>query len=224
MSDDILSEQIAYYRARAQEYDESVFQTGRFAPGQGGAVGLPDEFAFAKQMLRALGPVEEILELACGTGIWTRDLVKVGQRVTALDASPEMLEVNARTVADARVRYQQADLFLWEPEQQYDLVFFGFWLSHVPPEALYAFLAKVQRAVRPEGRLFIVDQYAPLPGEELAAQEGIHHTRTLYDGRAFTIVKVFYDTAMLAEKLAALGFETSVEKSGEYFFALIGKR
>ena len=224
MSNNILDEQIAYYRARAQEYDESVYQTGRFAPKQENVGGLEHDLRFAAQILQTLGPCEEVLELACGTGIWTRDLVKIGKQVTALDASPEMLEINARNVADARVRYQQADLFSWEPERQYDLVFFGFWLSHVPPEALDAFLAKVQRAVRPGGRLFIVDQYAPFPEERLAAQQGIYHTRTLYDGRVFTIVKVFYDTARLSEKLMRLGFTADVQQSGECFFALVGTR
>jgi ubiquinone/menaquinone biosynthesis C-methylase UbiE len=222
MSDDVLNEQIAYYRARAQEYDESVFQTGRFASDQQGAGGLGDDLAFAARLLQAMGPFEEILELACGTGIWTSELVKIGKAVTALDASPEMLEINRRKVADARVRYQQADLFTWEPDRAYDLVYFGFWLSHVPPDALDAFLAKVRRAVRPGGQLCIVDEYAPLPGEEEAAQQGIYHQRPLYDGRTFTIVKVFYEMALLEEKLGQLGFQTQVQQPNPYFFALTG--
>jgi len=222
MSDDILKEQIAHYRALAQEYDELIFQTGRYAYGEQSTSGRGDDLAFVPQLLQILGPFEEILELACGTGIWTREVVKIGKSVTALDASPEMLEINQHKVADARVRYQQVDLFVWEPNRQYDLVYSGFWLSHVPPEMLDAFLAKVRRAVRTGGQLCIVDEHSPPPEEREAAQQGIYHQRSLFDGRTFTIVKVFYETALLEEKLRQLGFQTHVQQPNEYFFALTG--
>src|SRR6266511_3494592 len=30
-------------------------------------------------------------------------------------------------------RFIRADIFEWVPDRRYDVVFFGFWLSHVPP-------------------------------------------------------------------------------------------
>jgi demethylmenaquinone methyltransferase/2-methoxy-6-polyprenyl-1,4-benzoquinol methylase len=87
-----------------------------------------------------MGPFEQVLELACGTGIWTQALLSIGREITAVDAAPEMLEINAWKVANTRVRYQCADLVTWEPDRQYDLVFCAFWLPHVPPNALDAFL------------------------------------------------------------------------------------
>jgi 2-polyprenyl-3-methyl-5-hydroxy-6-metoxy-1,4-benzoquinol methylase len=45
-----------------------------------------------------------------------------------------------------------------EHVNQYDLVFFANWLSHIPPQQLDAFLGIVARAVRPGGSLVIVDQ------------------------------------------------------------------
>jgi hypothetical protein len=57
------------------------------------------------------------------------------ESVTAIDASPEMLAIaSSRIGGDRRARFVQADLFLWRPDQLYDVVFFGFWLSHVPLE------------------------------------------------------------------------------------------
>src|SRR6266852_5534654 len=123
MEHDILNEQITYYRARAQEYDESIGETGE---PQGA-------FASAAHLLKQMGPFEQVLELACGTGIWTRSLLQVGYEITAMDAAPEMLEIAQSKLGNAQVHYQQADLFKWEPLQQYDLVFFASWLSHVPP-------------------------------------------------------------------------------------------
>ena len=89
--------------------------------------------------LHALPHVEQVLELACGTGIWTQELVKVATQVTAVDASAEVIEINREKVKNltpGQVEYVQADLFAWETEREYDLVFFSFWLSHVPPEQL----------------------------------------------------------------------------------------
>src|SRR5687768_234929 len=147
MEDDVLREQLAYYRARATTYDESIGD------------GLRGAITAVVDLIQQLGPFEHALELACGTGIWTRLLVNVAQHVTAVDAAPEMLALNAAKVAHTRVRYLRADLFTWEPTEQYDLVFFAFWLSHVPPSRLDTWLATVLRAVRPGGSLVVVDEY-----------------------------------------------------------------
>src|SRR5262249_10738365 len=132
MERDILQEQIAYYRTRAQEYDESLYLTGRFA-NEEKDINLDREFGLIAEALRAHPPVQSILELACGTGIWTQALLAIGQSITAVDAAPEMLDLNRSKVASPRVRYVCADLFEWEADCQYDLVMFAFWLSHVPP-------------------------------------------------------------------------------------------
>ncbi len=95
----ILQQQIAYYRVRAPEY--------RHISPWGGPLET------VRQALHRLGPFDHILELACGTGAWTAELAKIGQAVTALDAAPEMIEINRRQVANLRVHYAQADLFEW---------------------------------------------------------------------------------------------------------------
>src|SRR2546423_8778625 len=115
MEDDVLQEQLAYYRARATTYDASLGNE------------LQGTLTAVDELLQQLGPFEHVLELACGTGIWTRLLLNVAQRVTAVDAAPEMLALNAAkvakvgTVGEKRVRYLCADLFTWEPAEQYDL-------------------------------------------------------------------------------------------------------
>ena len=84
-----------------------------------------------------------MLELACGTGLWMVELAHHATSVTAVDASPEVLEINRarlrETGRENAVRYVEADLFGWRPDAAYDAVFFGFWLSHVPPERFEAF-------------------------------------------------------------------------------------
>jgi demethylmenaquinone methyltransferase/2-methoxy-6-polyprenyl-1,4-benzoquinol methylase len=220
---DILQEQIAYYHARAQEYDESINLTGRFAH-LAHDEGVDQAFAEVAAALLTLPPVERTLELACGTGMWTQALVKISQSVTAVDASSEMIEINRQKIADPRVQYQQADLFRWQPDDEYDLVMFGFWISHVPPDMLDNFLAKVKRALRVGGRVFIVDEPLGVVDDLTPLTEGNIQPRTLADGRTFKIVKVFYDPVVLKNDLSALGFDEVNYVNGEHFFHLSGKR
>lgn len=217
MEDDVLLEQLAYYRARATTYDAELGD------------GLQGTLTAVVELLHQLGPFEHVLELACGTGIWTRLLVDVAQRVTAVDAAPEMLALNAskvaevEKVADTRVRYLLADLFTWEPEEKYDLVFFAFWLSHVPPSRLDTWLATALRAVRPGGFLVVVDEYAPTPEDEQIALADIYARRPLEGGRTFTIVKVFYDLADLHARLSDHDVDVSTQKLDDRFFLLQGR-
>src|SRR5689334_5242603 len=124
MPDQIIQNQIEYYRARSQEYDEWFYRQGRFDHGLDLNQQWFDEITLVKHALHRLGTVDRILELACGTGIWTQELLTIGNQITAIDASSEMIEINRHKLgASPNVIYQQRDVFTWEPEQQYDLVF-----------------------------------------------------------------------------------------------------
>jgi ubiquinone/menaquinone biosynthesis C-methylase UbiE len=215
MDQHILDEQMTYYRKIAQDYDETTGHTEE----------LQRAFARARALLQQLAPVEQMLELACGTGTWTRALLPLGRELTAIDASPEMLALARQKVGNALVQFQQADLFQWQPGQQYDLVFFANWLSHVPPQRLDAFLGTVARAVRPGGSLAMVDQYAPMPEDREIivrdAEEGaIYANRSLRNGQTFLIVKVFYDLQSIENRLEALDLTVTVQKLDDIFFFL----
>ncbi len=206
----VLDEQLAFYRARAPEYDDSPETREQLAP--------------VRQTLRALGPFDHIVELACGPGLWTRDLVHIGRAVDAIDASPEMIEINRRRVTSDRVTYRQADLFEWEPDREYDLLFAAFWLSHVPPDLMDDFLGKIRRAVRPGGTVFIVDQCNDIIDEPQGGFEGMLQQRRVGDGRLFTIVKVYYHPVLLANVFTRYGLEATPTRIGDSFFTIVGQR
>src|SRR5829696_6237994 len=127
----LLDEQIAYYSARAPEYHEGVIP---------GALGGGE----IEAALDAFRPAGDVLELACGPGTWTPQLLRHADALTAVDASPEMIAIaSSRAGRAARVRFVEADLFSWKPDRRYDVVFFGFWLSHVPLERFESFWSLV---------------------------------------------------------------------------------
>jgi SAM-dependent methyltransferase len=217
----LLAEQIAYYRARAAEYDEWFLRQGRYDRGEAHRRLWFAEVAQVEAALGAARPRGRVLELACGTGLWTRHLVSRADEVLAVDASPEVLAINRERAASAKVRYQQADLFDWRPETSFDFVFFGFWLSHVPPERFESFWSLVGDALAPGGTVFFADNAAhpevAAANHRLPEQGSYVMDRVLNDGRGFRVVKVFYDPAELEARLARLGWSGAVRGTGRYF-------
>jgi 2-polyprenyl-3-methyl-5-hydroxy-6-metoxy-1,4-benzoquinol methylase len=211
--DPILEEQKHYYRERASEYDEWFYRLGRYDRGPEWNHRWCEEVGTLQKAVAGLGGFECILELACGTGIWTKALTAMTGDLTAIDASPEVIEINRGKIGQSSITYLQCDIFEWQPERQYDLVFFAFWLSHVPPGQLAAFLKTVYSAVRPGGHVFIIDSR---PYEQSADQT--YQTRKLKDGREFRIVKIYYDPSTLKATLEQHGFRADVRTTGEFFW------
>ncbi len=213
----LVQEQIEYYRRRAPEYDETSSP-----PGDPLA-------AFAEEIERALhafAPTGDVLEIASGTGTWTRFLLQHASSVTALDAAPEMHRESRRKLGDdPRVRYIEADVLSWEPDRAHDVVFFANWLSHVPPGLFDRFWASVRGAVSSHGRVFVVDEnrdawrYEHLREAFVAGEAASVVSRPLRDGTTFNVVKVFWDPDELAERVRMLGWDISVTAVGPFFWA-----
>ena len=174
--------------------------------------------------LDAFRPAGDVLELACGPGTWTAQLLRHADSVTAVDASPEMLAIASSAVADERLRFVQADLFAWRPERRYDVVFFGFWLSHVPLERFEAFWALVGDCLAPGGRVFFVDDGYRTPDELIEGESSSTIRRRLNDGSPYRAVKVPHEPVELERRLARLGWRIAVTRTSGPFFWGAGSR
>jgi protein-L-isoaspartate O-methyltransferase len=157
--------------------------------------------------------------------------VELARHAASVPASPEVLEINRARLRKAgretRVRYVGADLFDWRPDDAYAAVFFGFWLSHVPPGWFTAFWDLGRSALRPGGRAFFVDSLgAETPDEqERRARDPEDHTtsRRPNDGREFSNVKIFYDPADLERRLADLGWRFSMRTTRNHLLYGFGE-
>lgn len=223
----VLEHQIAYYRARAAEYDEWFYRQNRYDRGPEFNAQWAREVEGVRSALTAIGPVDSALELAPGTGIWTQELARMANTVVAVDASPEMIAINQAKVLSERVEYRQEDLFAWQPDREYDLVFFSFWLSHVPPSKLDGFLGRVAAATKPGGHVFIIDSQDDLrskakdhPGRD----DEVMETRKLNDGSVYRIVKVYYEVDPLRQALDRAGFDAEVRLTDTFFIYASGLR
>lgn len=208
----LLAEQIAYYRARADEYDATYPLDARADA---------DARARLVTTLEALAPYGRVLELACGTGQWTVELARHATAVTAVDAAPEALAICRRRVGVAHVRLVEADLFTWRAGERFDLVFFAGWLSHVPPQRFDAFWALVADCLAPGGRVFVIDELPAVAAVErvAAGQPAPAVRREVATGHAFRAVKVLHAPGELGARLDALGWDADITTVGWRFYA-----
>ena len=201
----LLAEQLAYYRALGLGYEDPTIW------GLGGS-----EVAEA---LDSFGPTGDVLELACGTGMWTQQLLRHATSVTAVDAAPEMLAVAAARFGDSRVRFVEADLFTWRPDRRYDVVFFAFRLSHVPLERFESFWSLVADCLEAHGRVFFVDDAYRTAEELIDGALSSSIRRCFNNGTAYRIVKVPHQPRDLEDRLGRLGWRVTVTPtSGPLFW------
>jgi demethylmenaquinone methyltransferase/2-methoxy-6-polyprenyl-1,4-benzoquinol methylase len=213
----IWREQITYYRRRAGEYDATSY--GDLSAVSGRITAILDRVT----------PAGDILEIACGTGVWTAALALRARTLTALDSSPEAVGVARRRLAaggSAPARFVLADVLDWRPPPgRFDTVFFAFWLSHVPAASFAPFWALVRRALRDGGRAVFVDEPAqppvpPVPGAPQADPETYVGgsteivERRLSNGEPHRLVKVFRDPPTLVADLARLDWRADVTGDG----------
>jgi SAM-dependent methyltransferase len=207
----LIESQRTFYDLRAPDFGDEAVPDRRVSGMMASelARALIDEFA----------PAGDVLELACGNGSFTRELVRHARTVTAIDASPRMLERNRLEVADSKVTYVNANIFDWQPERRYDAVFFGFWLSHVPPTSFDEFWALVRSSLRVGGRVAFVDEDdRGTNNDEIHLVDNVPVApRTLRDGRRFDIVKVYWDPTELEHRLRTLDWQVAVRRVGGTF-------
>jgi SAM-dependent methyltransferase len=207
----LIESQRTFYDLRAPDFGDEAVPDRRVSGAMPGelASGLIDEFA----------PTGDVLELACGSGAFTRELVRHARAVTAVDGSPRMLERNRRELDDSRVTYVLADIFEWRPDRRYDAVFFGFWLSHVPPTAFDGFWDLVRSSLRPRGRVAFVDEddRGTMNDDIRLVGDVPVAPRVLRDGRQFDVVKMYWDPEELEARIRALDWEVAIRRVGETF-------
>ena len=160
--DGVLEEQTAYYEARAAEYEDCYLRRGRYDTGPEENAAWFAETARLEAAAERFDATGTVLELACGTGLWTRFLVPRAKRLVAVDNAAKVLELNRNRYGAPNVEYEQADIFNWAPSPQdrFDGIFFGFFISHIPPELFDGFWSDLRSWLAPGGSVFFCDDAA----------------------------------------------------------------
>jgi ubiquinone/menaquinone biosynthesis C-methylase UbiE len=112
---------------------------------------LPFFAGFARQAVGALSvpPGAQVLDLAAGRGVWSRELAGRAGRVVAVDAAPRMVELLARDLPAVESHVMDAAALEF-PDATFDLVVAGF-VVHIMSDPVAA-VAQVKRVLRPGGQ------------------------------------------------------------------------
>jgi ubiquinone/menaquinone biosynthesis C-methylase UbiE len=189
----------AYYAARAPQYDAVYRKAERQADLRRIEAWLPARFAG-----------RDLLEIACGTGYWTRWLAGSARSILAIDAAAETLAIARERVGGSRIRFELGDAYALDRwAGRCDAAFAGFWFSHVPRSRRVAFLKALCAVLRPGAPVVLLDnRYVPgssTPVSEIDAEGDCWQSRRLVDGSWHRVLKNFPSAAELDSLLAGLG-------------------
>lgn len=203
MTDELLAGQIDYYRRRAGEYDATAYGDGVIARSR------------IARIVAEMQPAGTVLEVACGTGMWTEALAGAAESMTAIDTAPEAIDIARGRVGSATVRFEVADVFAWDTHERFDVIFFSAWLSHVPDDRFDDFWQLLRGRLAEDGRVLFIDEHIDERGKEAYVEGGEEIVeRQLRDGSTFRIVKNFVDPERLIERLRRLGWECVIRRDG----------
>lgn len=203
MTDEVLAGQVDYYRRRAGEYDLTAYGDVEAA------------HARIARLVAEMWPAGRVLEIACGTGLWTRALAEVAETVTAIDAAPEAVAIARGRVRSANVSFEVADAFSWRAAARFDVIFFSAWLSHVPASRFERFWESLQSLLAADGRVLFIDEHVDERGKEayVAGQQEVVERR-LRDGSTFRVIKNFVDPEELELRLRRIGWDCAIHRDG----------
>lgn len=105
----------------------------------------------------------------------------------------------------------------------HDVVFFSFWLSHVPRARFAEFWRLVRACLAPGGRAFLIDNrtdpFAQNVGDPYVVEYAPdQHLRRLTDGSRYRVVKVMYEPEELRSRLEAEGWHADIDACRWFIF------
>ncbi len=202
VTDEVLAEQVTYYRRRASEYDVTAYGADVAAAR-----------ALIARLVAEMLPVGNVLEIACGTGLWTEAFAEWADTLTAIDAAPEMVTIARDRVQPANVSFEVADVFAWDPAVRFDVIFFSAWLSHVPASRFGQFWQLLRGLLVENGRVLFIDEHIDERGKE-AYTAGCDEIveRQLADGSTFRVIKRFVEPEELELRLRGLGWDCVIRR------------
>jgi SAM-dependent methyltransferase len=207
------SDILRYYDARAHEYEKVYEKPER----QGDLLRLHD-------IVPTYLAGRRVLDVACGTGYWTRRVARRAAAVTGCDRSPEVLSL-ARQLQPAgdAVRLLAGDAFsLGDVPGEFDAAFLGFWWSHLLREDVPRFLAGLHGRLTPGGRVLAVDNRyvhgSNWPVTRTDSAGNTYQRRLLDDGAEYEVLKNFPPPDELRSAIAAAGGRDPIVHELSYYW------
>jgi demethylmenaquinone methyltransferase/2-methoxy-6-polyprenyl-1,4-benzoquinol methylase len=185
-----------YYAQRAREYEEIYRRPER-----------RDDLVLMEREAAALFAGRDVLEIACGTGYWTRFIARSARSVVAVDCNRHVLSVAREKKYGGRpVLFLESDAYsLSNVEGLFSGAFLGFWWSHIPKSKLGAFLETLHSRLADDARVAVFDnsyvEGNSTPISRTDAEGNTYQLRELKDGSSHEVLKNFPGENDLREEL-----------------------
>lgn len=202
----------SYYAGRASEYDRIYLKPERQTDLRAIEAWLPQKFAGAR-----------VLEVACGTGYWTKFIAPVAMHILALDTALETIDIAKSRVPEWKVDFLVGDAYaLPQCAGQFDAAFAGFWFSHVPKTRQREFLLGLAVQLEPGAKVVLLDnRYAEGSSSPVTSRDAdgnTFQTRQLSDGSTHKVLKNFLGEEELLRLMDGIG-ERPVFTKWQYYWA-----
>ncbi len=209
ISNDSLQE---YYVQRLSYYDK-VYQSPE----------RQDELRYWERHVVSFFSDTKVLEIASGTGYWTRFLARQAKQVTAIDNNGEAITlVKTRYNSKPHIHCQLEDAYdLSESLSTYSAAFAGLWISHVPITRRQAFIAGLHRHLAPGSRVMFIDntrdQCADLPIIFTDRDGNTFQDRVIDDGTHQKALKNFPTENELIAMIEGYGTDAEFQRLIHYW-------
>ncbi len=190
---------IEYYRKRVKDSGDM------YGPAE-----IQDDFSWATKWLQQNLADRVVLEIACGTGHWTKAASETARAIVATDINVNLVQA-ARDKAAARpVNFLVADAYqLPFIRGGFDCGLAAFWLCHIPRADIPAFLESFVDHLKPGGGLyFIATKWVEGYRKPTAHRDhdgNTYELRTLKDGSRYEIMKNYFTEQELVGFLEPFG-------------------
>jgi ubiquinone/menaquinone biosynthesis C-methylase UbiE len=151
-----------------------------------------------------LRPGMRVLDLGCGSGVFSRLLSRQGLNVTGVDISPRLIELGARAYPDVKFLVGDAEALPFE-NGQFDCVFLGGLIHHFPDPSALA--GEVARQLCDGGMFFAFDPNRRNPFMWLYRD----HDSPFYSSKGVTPGERPVLAEQVTEVFAKAGFRVSSE-------------
>lgn len=159
-----------------------------------------------------------VLEIACGTGFWTKVIAKTARSVLATDASKKMISIAKKEL----IKYKNVDFKLSDAYSlknirgRFTAVYAHWWWSHMPKTRIRSFLVNLHKKLIPGAFVFFGDH---LPNYTYRKTKIIYNkdsdrieVRKLENRRKYYVIKNFPTQSEIKQCLAGIAKDIKFKK------------
>ena len=205
------SDIILYYKERAKEYEKIYNKPER-----------QSDLLLAEQILKETFKNKDVIEIACGTGYWTKKISATAKNILATDINDTVIEVaKSKDYSPAKIEFQIADIFNLENINKHESLFGGFIWSHIKLQDLSNFLDIINKLVKNSGTIVLIDNNY-VDGKNLPVTEkddfgNTYQIRTLENGTTHKVLKNFTTEIFIQQLLKNRATEINFIKLQYYW-------